>query len=354
MEQVRGLLDSADAELFIKYYGMTPEGNFEGANILNIPAPMEEFARQKGMPEQALAARLESMNATLLQARSARPRPRLDDKVLTAWNGLMISALAYGAQVLDEPRYAEAASRAATFILENMQPGDRLLRRWRGGQAAVPGFLDDYAFFTNALIDLYEATFDARWLAHAADLAREMETLFRDERCGGFFYSAQDNERHIMTVKEGMDGAEPSGNSVAALALARLARFLSRDDFEDLARRTLSAFSSTMDQAPHAFTQMLIAADFLIGPCTEIVIAGDSGLESTKSMVRAARAVYNTNRILIHLSANGSRDSITALIPQIEKKSAIDGKPTAYVCRNYSCKRPVHNAAELAQLLEGS
>ena len=349
--EVRALLSSDDADLAVDYYGMTPEGNFEGANILHVPVAPAVYAASRGMEQDELQKRLARINAALLQARAARPRPLRDDKVIAAWNGLMISSFAVAAQVLDEPRYAQAAERAARFIFDFMVIDNRLFRSWRDGQAGSPGFLDDYAFLANAMIDLYEATFKPEWLRRAADLARDMIALFHDGEHGAFFYGARDNEQLIKPVKEGMDGAEPSGNSMAALVMARLARFLQRDDYETLARGTVSAFAALIRQVPHAFTQMLQAADFLSTPPQEIVIAGPAGDPLTVDLIRTARAVYNHDRILIHFCREEHGRDLPGIIPWIESKAGNDEQTAAFVCSGFSCKAPVRTPEALASVL---
>ncbi len=349
--EVRAVLSSGDADLAIDYYGMTAEGNFEGANILHAPVAPDAFAASRGMKLDELLERLARINAALLQARASRPRPLRDDKVIAAWNGLMISSFAVAAQVLDEPRYAQAAERAAHFIFNTMVIDNRLFRSWRDGQAGNPGFLDDYAFLANALIDLYEATFKPEWLGRAASLARDMIALFHDGEHGAFFYGARDNEQLIKPVKEGMDGAEPSGNSMAALTLARLARFLQLDDYEALARGTVSAFAALIEQVPHAFTQMLQAADFLSTPPQEIVISGPAENPLTVDLIRTARAVYNHDRILIHFCRDEHGRDLLGIIPWIESKTGNHAQTAAFVCNGFSCKAPVRTPEALASVL---
>ncbi|HLG43288.1 MAG TPA: thioredoxin domain-containing protein, partial [Planctomycetota bacterium] len=267
-ELVRDLGES-DGRFFSKMFGFTAEGNFEdqssgrpvGANIVHLERPMDEAASK----------RWETARRKLFEAREKRVRPHKDDKVLTAWNGLMIAAFAKAAQILDEPAYVQAASRAADFVLSKLRRADgRLLRRFRDGEASIPAFLDDYAFLVWGLLELYEAGFDARYLAEAAKLNREMLGLFWDAEGGGLYFDASDGEKLIMRKKEIYDGAVPSGNSVAALNLLRLGRIAADAELERRAEAVFKAFSGDLTRAPSGHAQALIALDFAAGPAREI------------------------------------------------------------------------------------
>ncbi len=274
---------------------------------------------------------------SLLGVRSLRPRPHLDDKILTAWNGMMISALAKGAVILREPRYAAAARGAVDFLRNTLwrESDATLLRRYRDGDSAIEGFLDDYAFLALALIDMYQTSFDAADLAWAARLAERAMELFEDRELGGFFSTPAAKADLVLRLKDDYDGAEPSGNSCMALALLKLTRIASREDFRMSAERALQAFAPRFGAAPTAAPQMLVAQMFATGKPMEIVLAGP--------------------RNAAILSAIHSRFLPDAVILRAEQAPvampALEGKPTAYVCENYACKLPVTDDRSLLELL---
>ncbi|MBI4358002.1 MAG: thioredoxin domain-containing protein [Candidatus Omnitrophica bacterium] len=314
---------------------------------------MDETAKKFGKTQEEIQSTLEESKKILFSIRSQRLRPHLDDKVLTDWNGLMISSLAFGSRVLNEPRYAEAAKNAADFLLEKMKRKDgRLMHRYRDGEVAIPGFIEDYAFFTHGLFDLYEATFDPRYLEEAKFFVQEMRRLFWDESSGGFFLTAGDAEKLIARSKELYDGALPSGNSVAALSLLRVGRLTVDRELEDLGRSVLDAFSSEIDRFPSAYPQMLMALDFAIGPSSEIVIAGDEGASGVQEMIRAVYSRFLPNKVVaFHPEEGETAQKIEALSPFITDQIALGGNPTAYVCENYICALPTTDIVKLNQLL---
>ena len=350
-KEIASVLGSDEAARVSRAYDVTPQGNFsahaeetrsgEGRSILHLQHPgavIEQFA---------------SARAKLLEARQRRPRPHRDDKVLTDWNGLMIGALAYGARALDEPRYAQAASAAAAFVLERLQRDGQLLHRYRDGVADIPAFLDDYAFLSWGLLELYETTFDVRWLEAAARLTSEMLPLFWDEQGGGFFLSGRRNEPLIAKTKELYDGAVPSGNSVAALVLVRVGQLTMNETFQRRAEQLFKIFSESANQAPHAFPQFLIAADAWLGPMQEIVIAGDPDSPGTRAMVRAVHERFLPRAVTILHPVNPSAAAaIERLVPFIKVQQLLHGQPTAYVCRNYVCNLPTTDIHALTALLE--
>ena len=340
-QELARVLGPDDAERVSRYYGVTQEGNFEhGANILHIAEP------------DALPADLEAVRAALLQARSARHRPHRDDKILTDWNGLMIGALAYGARVCNEPRYAQAAREAADSLLTHLQRDGQLLHRYRDGEAAIPAFLDNYAFLIWGLLDLYEATFEARWLSEAKRLTQEMVRLFQDAQAGGFFLSGTRNERLIAQTKEVYDGATPSGNSVAALDLVRLGQLTMDNSFQDTAQRLFQTFSGQVSQLPVAFPQLLMALDVHLGPSQEIVIAGDPADEATRQMLRAIHARFLPRTVLLlHPTHPTDAAAIEALAPFVKAQQPLQGRPTAYVCEDYVCRLPTTDLDQFGTML---
>jgi uncharacterized protein YyaL (SSP411 family) len=330
--EIDAALPESEAALFKHRFGVEPNGNvaedphgeFGGRNILY----------QAHTVEQALTSAI----AKLLAVRSLRPRPHLDDKILTAWNGLMISAFAKGAAILGDARYADAARAAATFIRENLWDPQRkiLLRRYREGDASIDGFLDDYAFFINGLLDLYEASFDSADLAFAIQLAERAIALFRDPENGAFFSASASGEELVLRLKDDYDGAEPSGNSVLALALLRLARMTERDDFRRAADGILRAFSSRLTSAGSGVPQMLCALAFALARPREIVLAGPRD----ETMLATIRRHFLPSTVIMTAS--------DARVPM----PAVDGKATAYVCENFTCQLPVNTASQIDEQLQ--
>jgi uncharacterized protein YyaL (SSP411 family) len=298
---------------------------------------------------------LANATAKLLAIRGKRPRPLLDDKILASWNGLMISAFAKGAQVLNESRYANAARAAVDFLKANLWDVSRqiLRRRYRQGESAVDGFLDDYAYCGLGLLDLYETTFDGRDLAWAVELTERALALFHDTEHGGFYAHAVSTSSHphdagkaeqppelVLRLKDDYDGAEPSGNSMMALLLARLARMTGREDFRIAAESTLKAFASRIDEGAIGIPQMLVALQFMQSPPCEIVLAGPAAGTGDDAMLAAIHGHFLPQAVVMRADHAG------------RELPAIDGKSTAYVCENFACKLPVTSAAELARLLE--
>lgn len=349
--EIRQVLSEDEADLAIKVFGVEPEGNYVdpvggpsgGKNIVYLAAPPTE---------PGVKDRLEAVRQKLLAHRATRGRPHKDDKILTDWNGLMIVALAKGARVLDEPRYAQAASRAADFILNTLRtPEGRLLHRYRDGQAGIAAHLDDYAFFIWGLIDLYEATFDTRRLQTALNLNRDALTHFWDERSGGFYLTASDGEELLVRQKDSRDGAVPSGNSVAMLNLLRLGRMTANPDLEVKAARLGRAFSEGIERMPMAHTQMLIAVDFAVGPSQEVVIAGDPQADDTKAMLRALRSRYLPNTVLLMRSGAESTPAIVDWARFTLDLRPIGAKATAYVCKDHRCDLPTSDPDRMLDLL---
>jgi hypothetical protein len=339
-------------ELFATHYGVEkngnvhqdPHGEFTCKNIL--------YLRQT--PEPDVGARLAEARAKLLAIRSKRVRPHLDDKILTSWNALMISAFAKAAQILNEPRYLAAAQRATRFILTRMYDGAKgiLQRRFREGEAAIHAFLDDYAFFIAALFDLYEADFDPDHLATAVALAAKMRELFEDPEQGAFFTTAGRDSSLVLRMKDDYDGAEPSGNSVALLDLLRLAHLTDRDEYRQAAVRTLDALMPKMSSQPVAVPQMLVALDHSLAPKREVVIAGDPNAEPTRALLRELRSHFLPYTVTLLIDSNATRERLTQLFPAPGVMRQVNGEPTAYVCQNYTCNLPTTEVSKFAELLQ--
>jgi hypothetical protein len=302
--------------------------------------------------EQELEKRLDAARDKLFSIREKRIHTHKDDKILTDWNGLMIAALAKGAQVYNEPKYEEAARCAVDFILKNLRkPDGRLLHRYRDGQAAIPAHLDDYAFLIWGLLELYETTFDIDYLRTAIDLNRDLITYFWDDKNGGFYFTADDGENLLIRNKEIYDGAIPSGNSVSMLNLLKLDRVTANSDFEEKAEKIGSVFSKTVKQFPAAHTQLMVALDFGIGPSYEVVIVGDSQAEDTKAMLSAIRRQFVPNKVVLLRQTEKSEPDIIRIAGFTKSQSSLDGKATAYVCLNYVCKLPTTDIGKMLELL---
>jgi uncharacterized protein YyaL (SSP411 family) len=335
--EVEALLGTDLAAKFAARYGMERDGNvrndphqeFTGRNIL--------FQAQNEDGSLAEAER------TLFEARAKRLRPHLDDKVLTAWNGLMISAFSKGASVLDELKYTKAAQDAAEFVLSTMRTADGiLLRRFRDGDAAIPGMLDDYAFFAQSLLDLYETTFDFRYVAEAMAVTAKQRALFEDES-GGFFASAHEDTSQLMKIKEDYDGAEPSGNSIALMNLLRLHRITGREDFNVSARRLIATFERRLASTPHGMPQMLAACEFDMAPPREIVVAGNA----ESGMIRLLRAYFDPSRILLY-----AEPAMAEFQPQMSAMTTRGEETAVYVCENFACQEPALSEETLLRLLK--
>ena len=339
-------------ELFAAHYGVEkngnvhqdPHGEFTGKNIL--------YLRQT--PEPAVATQLAEARAKLLAIRSKRVRPHLDDKILTSWNAQMISAFSKAAQILNEPRYLAAAQRATQFILARMYDAanSTLQRRFREGEAAIHGFLDDYAFFIAALLDLYEADFDPDHLATAVALAGKMRELFEDPEQGAFFTTAGRDSSLVLRMKDDYDGAEPSGNSVALLDLLRLAHLTDRDEYRQAAVRTLDALMPKMSSQPVAVPQMLVALDYSLAPKHEVVIAGDRNAEPTTALLRELRSRFLPYTVTLLVDSDATRARLIPFFAAAGVTRPVDGQPTAYVCENYACSLPTTEISKFAELLQ--
>ncbi len=351
-EEVEALLGKEDAPLFDRYFDISPEGNFEhGKSILNVPVGLEELARFLKVDESRVADGVARGRKTLFEAREERVKPGRDEKVQVNWNGLMISAFASAYQVLGEPAYLEAAERAARFILERMRTEEGgLLHTYKDGRARFDGYQDDYAFLINALVDLCQATFEVAWLKAAKELTQTMIDRFWDEAEGGFFFTGKDHEALIVRSKNPYDNAIPSGNSVGAMALMRLGALLGREDFREKAEGTLKLFQPFMRETPSGFGQMVCALDFFLQRPVEIVVVGPLQASDTQRLLGAVRARWLPNHVVAHCDREGQEEAV-AMIPQLADKKQVDGKPTAYVCRDLTCSAPVTEVEALEALL---
>jgi uncharacterized protein YyaL (SSP411 family) len=338
--EIRELLGEPLATRLIAWYGVTPQGNFEGRSILHTPQPLERVAARLKIKPADLADSVAQGSARLYEARAHRPPPITDTKVLTAWNGLLLSAFARAAQVLGEARYRDVAIRTARFLLYRCRKDDRLYRTWAEGRPGKPGVLSDYAFLAAGLLDLYETTHDPQWLEEAMALHRTLQQQFWDAEQGGFYMTAADAEKLLAREKPGYDGAEPSGNSVALLNLMRLHALTGRDEYRVMASKGLAAFGRTMSRNPTAVPLMLCALDYHLDRPKEIVLVTPGpATEAAPFLARLAER-FVPNRVLVVADRQGDRERLERLIPLLEQRGTRDGKPTAYVCEGRVCKFP--------------
>ena len=362
-DEIRQTLKGDEADLIINVYSIDKIGNFRdeasgentGANILHLNKSLTEIAFKNKESVDGLKESVEAARQKLFAVRNKRVHPHKDDKILTDWNGLMIAALAKGAQAFDEPKYAEAAKRAADFILTGMRREDgRILHRYRDGHTAILANVDDYAFLIWGLLELYETVFDVDYLQTALDLNSEMIKYFWDEKDGGFYFTAEDAEELIVRQKEIYDGAIPSGNSVAVSNLFRLSRITANTDFEDKANKIMLAFSKDVESAPSGYTQMMVALGFGIGPSYEIVIVGNPEADDTKEMLSSLGKHFIPYKVILLKHDDQETADITRIAEYTEYHSSFDGKATAYVCLDFACKMPVTNTEEMLKLLNVS
>ena len=359
-DEVRDVLDADAADLVIEVFNLEEAGNYQdestrqrtGKNILHLQKPLGQIAEARGEDANALRERLERIREQLFSHRENRPRPGLDDKVLTDWNGLMIAALAKASRALDTPAYAEVASEAATFLLDTMRDDDgRLLHRYRNGEAAIRAHLDDYAYLIWGLIELYQATFDAEWLGEALCLMEEVIDHHGDDAHGGFYLTADDGEALIVRQKEFYDGAVPSGNSVMLYNLVRLGRMTERPEYEDAAQSLVDVAAAQVNHQPSGFTGLLMGLDMALGPAQEVVIAGDPDAGDTQVMLQKLHTTYAPRTVMLLRQTHRDDPLITRYAPSTTEQRSVDDRATAYVCERYQCDAPTTDPDILRQAL---
>jgi uncharacterized protein YyaL (SSP411 family) len=331
-----------------------PHGEFSGRNILMQRQPLATTAKLLGLDPQTANDRLLAALDRMRAARATRPRPQLDDKIVTAWNGLMISAFARGAQVLGEAALATSAVRAAEFLWRELFDETRgvLYRSFRHGRSAIPGFAEDYAFLIQGLLDLYETVFDTRWLVWAERLQATMDALFWDAERGGYFNSAGEDANLVLRLKDDYDGAEPTASSVAATNLLRLAAFAAEPaKLREQGARTIAAFRPQWEQAPQALPQMLCALELLLEPPRQVVIAGNPRAEDFAALAAVAHGHFGPRRSLLAADGGEGQRWLAARAPWLAEMQPREGRATAYVCEHFMCREPVTSPAALrAQL----
>jgi len=358
-DQLGEVLDAKAADTFARVYDVTEAGNFEHTNILHLPKTLKQQADLLGRELGDLTAELDASRAKLFATREKRIHPHKDDKVIVAWNGLMIDTMARAGAALDEPRYVQAAAKAADFLLSDLRRKDgRLLHTWRNGQAKLDAYLDDYTCLANGLVSLYEATFESRYLDEAIALVKIVLEKFADpqvddkddhkKKGGGFYFTAEDQETLIVRSKDFADNAVPSGNSMAATVLVRLGKITGKQDYLDAAQGAMLPTVELMGRAPVATGQMLIAVDLLLGPTYEMVLAGDLAEAATREVLADLRHRYLPNKVLV---LAGKKPS-AALNDLLIGKSMQSGTPTLFVCEGHTCQSPAICKKEISHALD--
>ncbi len=350
-QEIERVLGKDDAAVFNAVYGVTAQGNFEHkTSVLHLQRSLTESAESAGKMAEAFRESLKVMRQKLFEYRKKRIHPYKDDKILTSWNGLMISAFVKGGRALGNEALIQAASGCADFLLTNMLKNGKLLRRYRNGDAAIEAFQEDYAFLALALFDLYEATFNARWLRECKKLTDLMLELFWDESAGGFFYTSKEGEKLIARAKEYYDGAVPSGNSIAAMLLIRLARVTGDSQYETKAQRTVRSNAEGLVKYPSGFPAMLMAYDFALGPTREVIITGDFASSRFHEFKKMVDKGFDPWTVAVGYPDKNSTE-IEGLVPYLKHQPKHAGETAVYVCKNFQCELPVTDLEKLKAVL---
>jgi uncharacterized protein YyaL (SSP411 family) len=354
-EEIEKALPEQDADLAVKLFEVKSAGNYNEApgsrnskNILHVALPLEQLASESNLTIDELIEKLGKIRNTLFQIREKRVHPAKDDKILVDWNGLTIAALARASQVLDEPKYLHAATKAADFILKQMKTQNNgLYHRYVKGESAVFGFLDDYAYLVLGLIELYEASFEEKYLQLSIELTKAMIEQFWDNKNSGFFLTDKNADEEVPRLKQTYDGAMPSGNSVALNNLLLLARLSGELTFEDYSSRLLRAFSEEVKGQPLGHTFMLVGLEFALGPSYNVVLVGDLADKNTCNMLAALRKKYLPNLTISLWTPKQAKVSVSGLVYE-----QIDAKTTAYVCRDQTCLPPTNSVDKMLKMLK--
>ncbi len=353
-------LGKEDATLYARIYNFEPDGNFfeeaanrkTGGNIPHLKQRLKDIAHELKQEIGPLKSKLEGIREKLFVARKKRIHPQKDDKILTDWNGLMISAFAKGGRILNDKHYLEAATKAADYCLTTLRRKDgRLLKRSRLGVAGLPAHLEDYAFLIQGLLDLHESAFQHRHLKAAAELTDITLKHFADAENGGLFLTADDGEKLLVRAKEIYDGAIPSGNSVMALNLLRIARITGSKRYEETANKLFAAFSGFAAKSPSGCDVLMTALDFSVGPSLEIVVAGKRGEDATEQLLGAIHSSFLPNKVLLFRPTADEKPEIANLAPFVQNQGMVNGKSAVYVCRNQACELPVTTVVQLEKTL---
>ena len=351
-ELTQCLGEKAAAQLSV-YYQVSEGGNFEGRSILHTPKPLSEVAAQLGVSVQELSKTIEDSRPVLLAERNKRPLPILDDKILTAWNGLMIQAYAKAALVLGEEHFAARAAKAADFVLSKMRVKGRLQRSYKDGNAKHNAYLEDYSFMIAGLLELYQASSEPRWLKAAIDLDEELSEHYEDKDKGAFFMTSHDHETLIAREKPVHDGATPSGNSVQAMNLARLHAFTTLDSYRQRLEKLFKALGGSLKSSPAAHAELLLAVDFMLGAPKEVFVVQPKGTARKGAMLDTYRQTFWPASVFALINEDDLAEH-TGLLPALEGKKAMDGKATAYVCEQGRCKLPTTDPELFLKQLTGT
>ena len=345
LKEIQQALGEKDAEIFSSYYNVTEAGNFEGKNIPNVTRSKEDVAKSIGISETVLEASLKESRRKLFELRETRIKPDRDEKILTAWNGLMLASFAEAGVILNRPDYTEAARRNAEFVLSSLRENGRLLRTWKDGRAKFNGYLEDYAFLSEGLLTLFETTGELRWLKESLALTDVMIEEFWDNESGGFFFTGKSHESLIVRSKDYFDNATPSGNSVAATVLLRLAALTGRDNYRNLATAVLREMGDQVRRYPSGFGYALSAVDFLLSRPKEVAIVGKDAGDIQPLLAETWRR-YIPNKVV----APGFVDDPEAAqtTPLLTSRPLIKDQATAYVCENFTCRQPVTHVSDLS------
>jgi uncharacterized protein len=348
-EELEAALDPDEASLAARYWDVTERGNFEGKNILHVARPPESVADEFGLSPEELWSRITSIRAKLFAVREKRIRPGRDEKILAAWNGLMLRSFALAARVTGREDYREAAVKNATFIVEKLKEDGRLHRSYKDGRARFNGYLEDYAMVADGLLALYEATFETRWLVEADALMDAVSELFWDEEKRAFYDTPADHEELVTRPRDVYDNAAPSGTSVATEVLLELALLLDRADYRQRAQDVLEGLAGGMEKVPGGFGRLLCALDFSASEPREVAIVGDPEASDTKALLETVYSGYLPNKVVAGRSPDD--DEAGGLIPLLAQRPTREGKATAYVCVHYACQTPTTDPEELSRQL---
>ena len=363
-KQIESVVGTPDDEVFRYAYGVESKGNIpthqdvrgelRGKNVLYEAHSTEDTAKKFNISVEPTAKKLTAARKALFAARTRRSRPPLDDKIITAWNGMMISALARASQSLNEPRYLQHAQATAEFLEANLYDTKtaKLWRSYRTGSASVDGFLDDYTDLIAGLLDLYQAGFDVRWLGWAVSLQETQDHLFWDDKDGGYFDVGTSDSSLLSRTREGYDGVEPAPNSTAAMNLLRLEQFTDRGEWRDKAQKTIAAFAARLQSDPEAVPALASALDFRLAPKKQILIAGDPKSQDTRELLKQVNSRFLPNKILLLADGGAGQQELARWLPFVQSAHPTKGRATAYVCENYVCKLPTTDPQMMARLLE--
>ena len=352
------------AEVFDFHYGVQAHGNapegsdphdeFRGKNILIERHTIAETAQHFKKSDAEIGKVFTRSRDKLFAIRVQRPRPHLDDKIISSWNGLMISAYARAAQIIDEPRYLEIAMRSANFVRTKLyDPSSKILyRSYREGRSNIEGFADDYAFVVQGLLDLYEASFDIEWLKLAIELQQTQDRLFFDEKNGGYFSNSGRDGNVFVRMKDDNDGAEPAASSIAASNLLRLSQIYDDTKLAERAKKTIDAFATILSQFPSGMPQMVVAVESSLGKPRQIVIAGNKDSSETKALLKEVHRHFLPNAIVILSDGGQGQKYLRERNEAIRAMSLVEGKPAAYLCENFTCKAPVTDPKQLGDILK--